>query len=630
MRLKDIIVEPEDRPPGDAAAAQLFLDAEWPPNDARWLGPYCLSLLPRQDDEAPGLDFYTGHNLGVLARAWKEARPSRSRDGALLAVYARLCGCGGRDTLLHAPEEVSEVSSGGPVWRLPREQWQTVAHEFRTRGADFERAFVLGGWPGDVPDAKSLSASLPAWLRHDGEGTADEPEIVRLMRALSTAGLSLDARVDHGRVLAAGLPRLGRTLGGTLRVPPRSEWATPAEFDARSLTMWMIGLGPAAAAEYCAAAFRGASSELAPALLGVRHSIEQWLMVLTGRWTYFREAGVELGRACLPYVERVESICGNGTYGDAAIFRRIWLWFARAAFESDPSLLDADRRERLLRAANEDLSQLRRLLSRAIPRPEPGTEWHGRFLTEESPPLSPCEEFEWEDDHFSTCSILLFQHGGLWRGMKPLLLALRALSTPSVSDDLRYWPDPPLSAPPDPWHRIPATLINLFHYYAPREQAADPELVSLRGQFAGFLLERLTDRWKASERRDAVQSGRQRTDEDMVERSPVWRLCTIRAVVALGINPGGKGHRALHASSEIDPDPDVRDSARQAYEQLRRGHRLSDGSSPRRAVISALWWIRQAHLLGLGVQIDRDRAQRTREKELRRTKELEREPTPRY
>jgi hypothetical protein len=43
--------------------------------------------------------------------------------------------------------------------------------------------------------------------------------------------------------------------------------------------------------------------------------------------------------------------------------------------------------------------------------------------------------------------------------------------------------------------------------------------------------------------------------------------------------------------------------------------------SPRRAVLGAFWWLRQAHLKSLGIEIDRDGAQRTRIKELSRTKE---------
>jgi hypothetical protein len=84
----------------------------------------------------------------------------------------------------------------------------------------------------------------------------------------------------------------------------------------------------------------------------------------------------------------------------------------------------------------------------------------------------------------------------------------------------------------------------------------------------------------------------------------------------------------LHKASQIDPDPDVCEAAREGYERMRRGVGLPEDTSPRRAIMSALWWIRQGHLVGLGIQPDPDGAQRTRIKELSRTKEAERyDPT---
>lgn len=89
----------------------------------------------------------------------------------------------------------------------------------------------------------------------------------------------------------------------------------------------------------------------------------------------------------------------------------------------------------------------------------------------------------------------------------------------------------------------------------------------------------------------------------------------------MAINPDGRGHRLLQAASEIDPDPNVREVANDAYQSLRRGVTLPEGMSPRRAVLGAFWWLRQAHLKALNIEIDRDGAQRTRIKELSRTKE---------
>jgi hypothetical protein len=167
-------------------------------------------------------------------------------------------------------------------------------------------------------------------------------------------------------------------------------------------------------------------------------------------------------------------------------------------------------------------------------------------------------------------------------------------------------------------------MINLFHACVGSEQAEDAELVDLRGQLAAFCLRGLADRWTADERATAEREGRQRTNDDMLERSADWRYCLVRAAMALHVNPEGKAHRLLYAASRLDPDPDVRDVAHEAYEKLRRSKGLPEDVSPRRCVMTALWWVRQAHLLALGVEIDADGAQRTRVKELTRTKDQER------
>lgn len=152
----------------------------------------------------------------------------------------------------------------------------------------------------------------------------------------------------------------------------------------------------------------------------------------------------------------------------------------------------------------------------------------------------------------------------------------------------------------------------------------DAELGELRGQLAAFCLRGLADRWTAEERAAAERDGRQRTNDDMLERSPDWRYCLVRAAMALHVNPEGKTHRLLHAASRLDPDPEVRGVAHEAYEKMRRSKGLPKDVSPRRSIMTALWWVRQAHLLALGVEIDADGAQRTRVKELTRTKDQER------
>ena len=209
----------------------------------------------------------------------------------------------------------------------------------------------------------------------------------------------------------------------------------------------------------------------------------------------------------------------------------------------------------------------------------------------------------------------------MWLGMKPLLLALRASKMPAVAEDLRYWPEAGLPNPPEPWSRIVLWMISLFHANAESAERSDPELVGLRSKLAEFCLERLGDRLHVDERASAPIP---RRPADMLESSAEWRYALIRAFQVLETDLDGRAKRILELSARIDPDPAVREAADIAVAHLHRGDSLAEDVSPRRSVLSAIWWIRQGHLLALGVVPDRDGAQRTRMRELSRTRERRR------
>jgi len=107
----------------------------------------------------------------------------------------------------------------------------------------------------------------------------------------------------------------------------------------------------------------------------------------------------------------------------------------------------------------------------------------------------------------------------------------------------------------------------------------------------------------------------------------VWRGCYIQALKVLGVNPGGRSHRTLFWLLNNDPDKGVREYAKRVHRQVRHLDRkrpnLDKGASPRRPLFEAFWWLRQAHLITLGVKVDQAGAMRTRRKELHRTRERE-------
>jgi hypothetical protein len=142
-----------------------------------------------------------------------------------------------------------------------------------------------------------------------------------------------------------------------------------------------------------------------------------------------------------------------------------------------------------------------------------------------------------------------------------------------------------------------------FQAFARTEQEDDPKLVELRTDLARFCVERL------STRKDKTGP---------TEPDPTWRYGYVRALGELGVNPDGKGHRTLHHVMNDDDDPHVREAARKIYPRLREQRAAPEGN-PRRAVLAALWWIRQAQMTDVGGELDPDGANRTRAEEVRYT-----------
>ncbi len=662
------LVEPQDLPPLEQEETSIFADAGWG-EDSKWLGRLALDAFKDVDGGADVgiLGNHARHNIEVVARSLNDVGGA-DRDRALLLAFSRLCECGDKNAPLWQRMSAMDDWSQPPRAPAGLTDWEKIAVEFRAKGANFESALVRAGWPGEYagPAASEglMTQFAEGMVRRRSElPYYERPVVVRFMDLLvNVAKLDLTNVIDEGSVVAAGVPRWGPDPRESLqlRVPKSPDLNPDPMSNARSLSNWLMGLGPQALQLFFPTFERWKNDDYAGAMaLGVRDAIEKWLLRASGHPTHFREAGAQLAQATRPYFDLLHAHCANAPAEVAPAARKAWLWFAWCTFEADPNAIASDIRETVLRAANEDISRLRKLLARAKPRAWTGDE-RDRVLRslaktgETLPPLTPAdmcegrghlspadfpgppeekqrapwEEFEWERDHIQTCLILLYQFGGVWRGLKPMLLAWRSLQAPAVARDLRYWTEADRDPLPSPWCDLIAWPINLFHRYVNSEQASDPELIRLRGELASFCLERLADRWTKSERDEAKRTHRDRTNEDMLERSPEWRYCLIRAAGSLGVNPEGKGHRILKVAADLDPEPQVRDAANQSYQQLRRDVALPEGVSPRRAIMSALWWIRQAHLLGLGIQPDPDGAQRTRVKELARTKETERVDKP--
>lgn len=418
----------------------------------------------------------------------------------------------------------------------------------------------------DVTDAFVSYATM---LRASGERFAETLELARLLWA---AGL----------VEPRGLIRVNElfALATSQRIRPyssRDGRADDAQNDPGHPAFW-IAVAPAAAIHALGPVLNAAKDEeLAVLAVGVKESA-----FVSFSLTGVADSPTPGEEVMVFALQTVDERIGPDPRQANPALRRAWLrlWFesfGRSEFEEREGFKD-----RLLAAADKELGSLRPVLEKA----------------DELGFAERCHAF----DAAVACN---FDHAQtLWDGFRPLLLALRSLSAPCVASDLRSTRIEGREPPPEPWCRIPDSLAMSFQGYARHEQARDPELIALRESFARFCLDRL----KTSKKTGLP-----------AEPDTAWRLGFIRAAVVLRINPGGKGHHVLNYAKDNDPDPDVREEARQAYTVLRHMPTLPAGTSPRRVVFFAFWHLRWAHLASLGLPIDANAALDTHNDELRRT-----------
>lgn len=225
-------------------------------------------------------------------------------------------------------------------------------------------------------------------------------------------------------------------------------------------------------------------------------------------------------------------------------------------------------------------------------------------------------------DFYSDAFEILITFAKPWERLRPLLLAFSEMKRPAVASDLRTWPVFEKEPPPDPYGRVAGWIaIGMYPEHLQEELKRDRHLKELREEFAKFCLERLRTNAEAKVKNKASDYN----NKDFVEPRSVWRQCYVQALAALRVNPGGRAHRTLFWLLNNDPDEKVKELAKKAHKRVRHLDRgkpnLDEGGSPRRPLFEAFWWLRQAHLITLGIEIDERGAQRTRDRELHRTQE---------
>ena len=316
-----------------------------------------------------------------------------------------------------------------------------------------------------------------------------------------------------------------------------------------------------------------------------------------------------VARELIPFMELLDEREPELSRERASLLKAWWqlsvviYYRSMGGMESD---LSDELRNRLVASAAKHMGMLRKVL-RETPEDFAGEDSAG----------APVSDFY--DKAFKV--LLIFS--APWKCLKALLLAFTEMRVPAVASDLRSWPESEREAPPHPYNQVPMWIgIAMYPQNLRDEMKRDPHLQRLREEFAKFCLERLKTKKIDTNRRKNVSDY---ADEDFVEPRRIWRQCYVQAVTALRVNPGGRAHRTLFWLSKNDPDKNVREYAQKTHRQIRHLNRnkpnLERGASPRRPLFEAFWWLRQAHRLMLGKNIDQAGAMRTRRTELHRTRE---------
>ncbi len=306
----------------------------------------------------------------------------------------------------------------------------------------------------------------------------------------------------------------------------------------------------------------------------------------------------------IPFLELLDEREPELSRGRASLLKAWWwlsvLIYSRGMGGLESGLSD-ELRNRLVASATKHMGILRKVLRET---PED--------FKHKDPTGAPVYDFY----HMAFEVLLIFSSP--WRCLKSLLLAFTEMTEPAVASDLSHWSGSDKEPPPHPYNKIPSWIeISMDLRNLQSELNRDPHLQGLREEFARFCLERLKTKKNDTSRSEKVSDY---ADGDFVEPRSIWRQCYVRALAALRVNPGGRAHRTLFWLSKNDPNKNVREFAKRAHRQIRHLNRrkpnLERGASPRRPLFEAFWWLRQAHLLALGKEIDQADAMRTRRTEL--------------
>jgi hypothetical protein len=201
----------------------------------------------------------------------------------------------------------------------------------------------------------------------------------------------------------------------------------------------------------------------------------------------------------------------------------------------------------------------------------------------------------------------LRQQLSFWKGLKPFFTAFRNSKDILVPKNLA--PNCGLAA-------------SIMYYFSSKDEE---KLKKLRQDMANDFADYLKPLKKEQNPRQLehyteIERAEQGFALHYTEPRPLWRYAYVRALIDLGVATDGRGHffqKTLKMIAENDPSETVRNAAEKAAKELNNIRSGFSHHNHKRALCEAFWWLRQAHMLSLGAEIDAAESNKTRVQEWR-------------
>jgi hypothetical protein len=206
--------------------------------------------------------------------------------------------------------------------------------------------------------------------------------------------------------------------------------------------------------------------------------------------------------------------------------------------------------------------------------------------------------------------------GNIWKALKPLLLTLRAAKKPLLKEALNYY------YYRDGEKKDCIRMIIDFFNIEDKEQLNQLR-IDMANDFAEYL--KPANKTRQIENYTEYEQNEPGFDLNYTEPSPFWRYAYLRALADLGVKIDDRGHyfeKILENVSESDPSEEIRKTAKKVKEKLNAIRNGSAGGNQKKRLFEAFWWLKYAHMLSLGAEVNEKGALETRIQEWRYKEEI--------